>query len=147
MDEIIKRMKNEKDVIVKYSTVGDYIHGVKADAIMKEIEWPIYTGDLLPQLTDMTEYWTGYYTSIPFFKKTTRQFSDYTNASGFLYALKSLGDTQLSEYREKAEELFIGLTVNFHHDAITGTHTEFMEVGNLKIMKDLYKSNEELLVD
>ena len=74
-------------------------------------------------------------------------FAEYTVTSSFLYALASLPDNKDSAYREQTEKLFIGLTVNFHHDAITGTHTEFMEVGNLQIMESIYKQNAVRLVD
>ena len=72
MDAIIDMMQSEIEVIVKYSTVHDYIEGIKEDARRNSVVWPIYKKDLFPYFTDMTEYWSGYYTTAPFFKKTVR---------------------------------------------------------------------------
>ena len=38
-------------------------------------DWPLYQDDLLPQLTDMSEYWSGYYTTDPAFKKRVHDYS------------------------------------------------------------------------
>ena len=122
MDTIIHRLQDEPNLVIKYSTVHDYIEGVKADAREMSIEWPVHTEDLFPHFTDMTEYWSGYYTSSPFIKKTIRQYAAYTNANSFIHSLAALGDAQRRHYITDTESLYKDLTVNFHHDAITGTH-------------------------
>lgn len=72
MDAIIGNMKSEADIVIKYSTVHDYIEGIKAEAARKNIVWPVYTDDLFPQFTDQAEYWSGYYTTDPFIKRSIR---------------------------------------------------------------------------
>ena len=54
-----------------------------------------------------------------------------------------MGNDLDSEYREMTDRLFKGSTVNFHHDAITGTHTALMEAGNLDLMNELYSKNAD----
>ena len=59
---------------MKYSTMKQYLASLKD----KDIEWPKYSADLFPHLTDMWEYWSGYYTTDPQFK---RRVNDYVQAT------------------------------------------------------------------
>lgn len=72
MDAIIENIKDAPKLTVKYSTVRDYLDGVKAHGTDTNKDWHVYRGDFFPHLTDQTEYWVGYYTSLPYFKKLTR---------------------------------------------------------------------------
>ena len=147
MDKIIGMMQDEKDITVKFSTIHDWLESIKEEAKRKNIKWPIYTYDLLPQLTDMTEYWSGYYTSQPFFKKVTRQFADFTNANSFLYSLEALRDGSNKIWSENAEDLFRVSTVNYHHDAITGTHFPRVTEGYMEMMKNAFSKVSGVLSD
>jgi len=40
-------------------------------------EWPKYEGDFFPQFTDMSEYWSGFYTTDSPFKKRVRDYTSY----------------------------------------------------------------------
>jgi hypothetical protein len=71
MDKIIEKLNAQhSEINMKYSTMKEYLASVKN----KDIEWPTYDADLFPHLTDMSEYWSGFYTTDPQFK---RRVNDY----------------------------------------------------------------------
>lgn len=77
MDKIIEKMKYaHPDVEVRYSTIQNYF-----DEISKlNIAWPVFTGDLLPTFTDMSEYWSGFYTTDPAFKRRVHDYTEITRS-------------------------------------------------------------------
>lgn len=61
---------------------------------MANVEWPVYTQDLIPYLTDQSEYWSGYYTTDPAFKQRVRQFSQIKRSAETVLSLRALaGDS------------------------------------------------------
>ena len=73
----------------------------------------------------MSEYWSGFYTTDPAFK---RRVHDYTEITRSVASLASLH--KFSSVKEQAETIkFMQMiqSINYHHDAITGTH--FSAVG------------------
>ena len=112
---------------IKYSTVREYLEGVKNYGKSTGKEWHVYHDDFFPHMTDQNEYWTGYYSVFPFFKKTVRNFEDYMHTAAWLSSLTSLGKDKVHFYREKVDKLMTVAAVNLHHDAITGTHLPVVE--------------------
>ena len=87
MDAIIERIEGTPNLTVKYSRVGDWLDGVKAHGAATNKEWHVHRGDFFPYETDQQEYWSGYYTTLPYFKRLTRQFADYTSTTSFLASM------------------------------------------------------------
>lgn len=78
MDEIIKIInESHKDVIVTYSSFAEYFNEVTK----QNVEWPRFESDFFPYLTDMNEYWSGFYTTDCPFKKRVRDYSSYVRAT------------------------------------------------------------------
>jgi hypothetical protein len=73
----------------------------------------------------MSEYWSGFYTTDPAFK---RRVHDYTEITRSVASHASL--QKFSSVKEHADTIRLMQTIqniNYHHDAITGTH--FSAVG------------------
>jgi len=145
MDEVIASLVDDHWVTIKYSTVENFLASVKADGKAKNIEWPTWKGDMFPQFTDMNEYWSGYYTDDPAFKKRVRDFSSYSQAIGTMYALQSFSSQQASYLISDVKDYFTSATVNYHHDAITGTHFPVVGHGYDELMRKSFLHNDENL--
>lgn len=97
MDAIMLQMKSaHPDVEIKYSTMQDYFKELKK----ANVAWPVYEADLLPTLTDMSEYWSGFYTTDPAFKRRTHEYTEITRAVASLAALSTF-----SAVREHSEAI------------------------------------------
>ena len=74
----------------------------------------------------MGEYWSGFYTTDPAFK---RRVHDYTEMARSIASLDSLQKfVSVTNYTKEINYIQKIQNINYHHDAITGTH--FDGVGN-----------------
>ena len=68
----------------------------------------------------MGEYWSGFYTTDPAFKRRVHDYTEMTRSVASLDALQKFhvsGDNAAKiSYMQKVQN------INYHHDAITGTH-------------------------
>jgi len=142
MDEIMASLEDDPTVSIKYSTVSNFFASVKAEGKEKNVKWPTWKGDMYPHLTDMNEYWSGYYTNNPAFKKRVRDFSSYSQAVGTMYGLQSFSSQQTSSLISDVQDYFTSATVNYHHDAITGTHFPVVGHGYDELMNESFLHNE-----
>jgi alpha-mannosidase len=71
------------EVEVKYSTMQAYFDELKK----ANVAWPVYQADLLPTLTDMSEYWSGFYTTDPAFKRRVHDYTEFTRAVASLASI------------------------------------------------------------
>jgi hypothetical protein len=109
------------------------------DAVYQtQTQFPSYTEDFFPLLTGDFDWWTGYYTSRPAYKKYIRYYSHINSQSLTLTwresgavlrtteTLYTLALPLLSKYSLNADTLFNGIdimrqamAISQHHDAIT----------------------------
>ena len=123
MDQIISIANREHpDLEVKYSTVNEYFGQLE----MTNVDWPVYTQDLNPYLTDQSEYWSGYYTTDSSFKQRVSSFSQIVRSTLTISALQVLAGAA-GQHQDNFDQLRETAAINLHHDATTGTH--FPEVG------------------
>ncbi|CAL1288074.1 unnamed protein product [Larinioides sclopetarius] len=123
--------KKEWNTRIRFGTVGDYfkevhqrLQNTSSNAVLS------LTGDFLPYgdvyANSRPSYWTGFYTTRPFFKKLARELEHWLRAAEILY---SLAKTNIKESEEniflKDYSSLVSARQNFglfqHHDAITGT--------------------------
>jgi hypothetical protein len=70
----------------KYSTPSTFL-----DAVNKEkVTWPTFEGDFFPYFAQLYEFWTGYYTTRPGFKKQAKSFSQLFHAESRLFARRMI---------------------------------------------------------
>lgn len=88
MDSLIKYIRNNyaSNTTIMYSTPSDYIKAISA----VNITWPTRYADMFPYADMPEDYWTGYFTSRPNYKKYARDLQANLHASHKLYAAKVL---------------------------------------------------------
>jgi hypothetical protein len=94
MDALIEYINQRYhfNTTVMYSTPGEYIRAISAI----DIAWPTRYADMFPYADKPEDYWTGYFTSRPNFKKFVRDGQSNLHASNTLYGAKVL-DLELSQ--------------------------------------------------
>lgn len=70
IDKIIEiNKKHDSGLNLFYSTVQNYVDSVKKAANESHIQWPRYTGDFFPLMTEQSQFWSGYFSSRPEVKR------------------------------------------------------------------------------
>lgn len=117
MEDIIESMKTlYPNMVVKFSTVKEYLKAINT----QELELEQFESDFLPFQFNDGSYWSGYYTSDPAFKNRVVQFNNFVRSA---HALTTFNVFSLPKNIQlKLRDLQRAQSINFHHDAITGTH-------------------------
>ncbi|XP_004484142.2 alpha-mannosidase 2 [Dasypus novemcinctus] len=126
------------NVKIKFGTLSDYFDALdKADASRKNSQsmFPVLSGDFFTYADRDDHYWSGYFTSRPFYKRMDRIMESHLRAAEILYyfALKQaqkykINELLLSSHYEALTEARRNLGLFQHHDAITGTAKDWVVV-------------------
>lgn len=115
------------NVHVQFGTLTDYFNALHSE--ISNSEFPSLSGDFFTYADRDDHYWSGYYTSRPFYKRMDRVLMHYIRAAETILSLAQLSDKpELQNVGEK----FSGLEKQMssarkshslfqHHDGITGT--------------------------
>ncbi|XP_064622952.1 alpha-mannosidase 2-like [Lineus longissimus] len=114
---------------VKFGTLTDYFNAIKQTERNKQLrgKFPVLHGDFFPYLDMGSSYWTGFYTTRPFWKQLGREVEGNLRTAEILNSL-AVGYTSMygRPYNADANlkslsEARLHLATFQHHDAITGT--------------------------
>lgn len=102
----------ELNTTVRWGTVSDYFD----ELITKDPSLPTLSGDFFTYSDRNYDYWSGYYTTRPFYKNLDRALEGALRRTEILYSF-SQADKVLSELVSARNTL----SLFQHHDGITGT--------------------------
>ncbi|CEF69960.1 Alpha-mannosidase 2x [Strongyloides ratti] len=127
---IIEKINNspELNMNVQFGTLNDYFNANDKSISKDNIRIPIITGDFFTYADRDEDYWSGYYTSRPFYKRFDRNLIDYLRSAEIIYSIV-LGKTNFYEMNQflkfvdynKLVYARRALSLFQHHDGVTGT--------------------------
>lgn len=124
--DMVNKKSSELNMTLIMSTPGAYVDALKAE----KVKWPVRYDDLLNYYEDKWSFWSGYYTSRPSYKKQIKDASTIFHSQAKLYARKMIDqstcDSDIAEYLKASATLLDELSVNQHHDAISGTAAQYV---------------------
>uniref|UniRef100_A0A671M2W4 mannosyl-oligosaccharide 1,3-1,6-alpha-mannosidase n=1 Tax=Sinocyclocheilus anshuiensis TaxID=1608454 RepID=A0A671M2W4_9TELE len=147
----------EMHVKAQFATLTDYFNAVyKANGVapgMRPPDYPVLSGDFFAYADREDHYWSGYYTSRPFYKNVDRVLESHLRGAEILYSLAVAharragleGRYPVSDYSLLTDaRRNIGLFQ--HHDAITGTAKEavVIDYGNRSLNESLRATQDSL---
>ena len=123
---------NKQNITFVMSTPGRYV-----DALKKEnVTWPIKYGDFLNYYAfadthgGPIDFWTGYYSSRPDFKKHTKDASAQFYSQSKLYSRmvidQKLNENDVIAVLNATDVLLDSLSIVQHHDAVAGTASQYV---------------------
>uniref|UniRef100_A0A672PB31 mannosyl-oligosaccharide 1,3-1,6-alpha-mannosidase n=1 Tax=Sinocyclocheilus grahami TaxID=75366 RepID=A0A672PB31_SINGR len=147
----------EMHVKAQFATLTDYFNAVyKANGVApgtRPPDYPVLSGDFFAYADREDHYWSGYYTSRPFYKNLDRVLESHLRGAEILYSLAVAharragleGRYPVSDYSLLTDaRRNIGLFQ--HHDAITGTAKEavVIDYGNRSLNESLRATQDSL---
>lgn len=125
---------------IKFATLNDYftsvfdsikngVPGISDNIIAKDgvgVQIPSLSGDFFTYADREDHYWSGYYTSRPFYKRLDRVLQSYLRSAEILYTICNILGKKFEKnvIFDKIELARQNLALFQHHDAITGTARE-----------------------
>ncbi|KAF1770741.1 hypothetical protein GCK72_002564 [Caenorhabditis remanei] len=119
-DEINKGSRVE----IRFGTFTDYFDELeKWYSENKDSQPSTLSGDFFPYMCALGDYWTGYYTTRPFFKRQGRLLHSLIRNSDIMLSMLrgNLKQRKIVENEKRLEQARRSLSLFQHHDAITGT--------------------------
>lgn len=148
----------DMNVQLQFGTLSDYfkkLYAVKeVEYGMKPRDYPVLSGDFFTYADREDHYWSGYYTSRPFYKKLDRVLEYHQRSAEVAF-------TMATAYNRKQrstnfpESILMKMLVNArralglfqHHDGITGTAKDFVVVDYGKRMLEALMNCKRVIVE
>eukprot|EP00039_Didymoeca_costata_P010793 m.146168 g.146168 ORF g.146168 m.146168 type:complete len:1199 (+) comp14965_c0_seq2:71-3667(+) len=155
-EKLFKHMNSHPDfkAEVRFGTLSDYFTAVNEERLQNKQAYDTLSGDFFTYADRQDNYWSGYFTSRPFYKHLDRELEAAIRAAEILFSFVSNAKSAAlsANARERILSMLVQNRRNLgffqHHDGITGTAKDHVVVDYgqrlLKAMKQSQSVISEL---
>ncbi|KAM9101025.1 alpha-mannosidase 2 [Sarcophilus harrisii] len=155
----------ELHVKIQFGTISDYFDALHKVATQHTKNtkslFPVLSGDFFTYADRDDHYWSGYFTSRPFYKRMDRIMESYLRTAEILYSFARLQAQKFKKtslfpsasYYQLLTEARRNLGLFQHHDAITGTAKDWVVVDygtrlfhSLMSLKTIIRDSAHILI-
>ncbi|VBB33457.1 unnamed protein product [Acanthocheilonema viteae] len=113
---------NSKHTKIRFGTLTEYFDALERNNKAKNLAPATLSGDFFPYQCPSGDYWTGYYTTRPFYKRQERELHSFIRAADLLstHAFMHLSIKNRQIIEQQLTTARRNLALFQHHDAITG---------------------------
>ncbi|KAH7637283.1 alpha-mannosidase-like protein [Dermatophagoides farinae] len=125
--------RSEFNVEIKFATLSEYFDSILTtttnnEQISSSEQFPTLVGDFFTYADRDDHYWSGYYTSKPFYKRFERILASHSRAIEILFSIGNILNNNVTAGNDPFKHLTYelkfarqNLALFQHHDGITGT--------------------------
>ena len=117
--------RKEFNAFLRFGTLSEYFEALMENNKKFNIHVPNFKGDFFTYADSSNNYWSGYFTSRPFYKRLDRHVEFYLRSAEILFSLNNLmGDLNHIKMADLFRKIIVArqnLGIFQHHDGITGT--------------------------
>ncbi|KAF1751587.1 hypothetical protein GCK72_018141 [Caenorhabditis remanei] len=139
--------KSEWNVHAQFGTLSDYFK--KLDTAISESgeKLPTLSGDFFTYADRDDHYWSGYFTSRPFYKQLDRVLQHYLRSAEIAFSLANIEEEGMMESKVfgKLVTARRALSLFQHHDGVTGTAKDHVVLDYGQKMIDALNACEDVL--
>ncbi|KAL0819795.1 hypothetical protein ABMA28_007833 [Loxostege sticticalis] len=132
---------------VQFGTLQDYFKAVHDE--IKMSDFPVLSGDFFTYADRNQHYWSGYYTSRPFYKNMDRVLLAYVRAAEIItsQAISTASVTNIMsiQLRDRVDNARRALALFQHHDGVTGTSRDEVREDYAKKMLTAIKYSQSAI--
>lgn len=133
-EKLFEHINNDPhlNVEAKFATLQEYFDSVKEEK--GESEFPSLSGDFFTYADRDDHYWSGYFTSRPYYKRMDRILMNYLRSAEMLHSWSQWDAT--AGFDKRLEVARRALSIFQHHDGVSGTAKDY-------VMKDY----DQMMID
>ncbi len=141
-------MNGRQDWLVeaRFGTLKDYFDALRANVGHSVDNFPSLSGDFFTYADIDDHYWSGYYTTRPFYKQLDRVLGSYLRSAEIIYSMTWSHQHRLATIPDRVQywmsrmmgllsEARRSLGIFQHHDGITGTAKDHVVQDYAKMMQ------------
>ncbi|CAO4379303.1 unnamed protein product [Caenorhabditis nigoni] len=140
--------KPEWNVHAQFGTLSDYFKKLDSAISFESGEnLPTLSGDFFTYADRDDHYWSGYFTSRPFYKQLDRVLQHYLRSAEIAFSLANVEEEGMMDAKvfEKLVTARRALSLFQHHDGVTGTAKDHVVLDYGQKMIDALNACEEVL--
>ncbi|OTF69039.1 hypothetical protein BLA29_007564 [Euroglyphus maynei] len=140
MNHINSNGNKFNDTKITFGTIEDYFATVNERMPINKNNYPILEGDFMPYadvyVDSISSYWTGYFTTRPYFKSLSRELQHWLRSTEIFFSLtrnflrQRLKINYLNVSLDREYAIITNARQNLalfqHHDGITGTSKDYV---------------------
>lgn len=143
-------------VDAQFGTLKDFFDSLRASVAQSVERFPSLSGDFFTYADIDDHYWSGYYTTRPFYKQLDRVLESYLRSAEIIYSMTWSHLHRLSAVPERSRN-WMGrmmallsqarrhLAIFQHHDGITGTEKDHVVQDYAKMMQNGIQNSQMII--
>ncbi|KAF8382424.1 aman-2 [Pristionchus pacificus] len=141
--------QKEWNVKARFGTLSDYFSVLEKHTVEQKIDLPVLSGDFFTYADRDDHYWSGYFTSRPFYKQLDRVLQHYLRSAEIVFSLSHMSGGDSGPASEESFERLVrarrALALFQHHDGVTGTGKDHVVKDYGQKMLDALRDCEEVI--